>query len=305
MAVPDFQSLMLPTLRAVEDGQVHASSEIHDRVAAELKISDEDLAVMLPSGRAKLFYNRVAWALQYLTWGELLTRPKRARYAITDRGRQALGEDALSIKYLTQFPEFQAVAQRWGKAKPKPIGGGGDDDTVTLDPREAMESAHEELRLQLADEVLAQVKTCTPEFFEQLVVDLLVAMGYGGSVEDAAQAVGKSGDGGIDGRIKEDRLGFDTVYVQAKRWENPVGRPTVQAFAGALQGERANKGVLITTSGFTQEARHYVDKLTTKIVLIDGDQLAGLMIDFGIGVTQVATYSINRIDTDYFEGGVE
>jgi restriction system protein len=170
-------------------------------------------------------------------------------------------------------------------------------------PEETLESSYQNLRSKTAQDLLERVMACSPRFFEQLVVDLLVAMGYGGSRKDAGQAVGQSGDGGVDGIIKEDRLGLDVVHIQAKRWKDTVGRPTVQAFAGSLEGYRARKGVLITTSQFSQEAKSYVTNIEKKIVLIDGEQLTQLMLDYGIGVSEIATYTVKQIDLDYFADG--
>lgn len=300
MAVPDFQSLMIPVLKACADGATVRASEVSQRVATALLLTDADLAELLPSGKGKLFYDRAAWARSYLLHAGLLSQPKRAFYEITDRGRQALdaGLDRVDVKYLKQFPEFQAFIA------PKPGGGGGgtvDPIDVDQNPLEMIEGGYASIRAELAATLISQVKACSPEFFEQLVVDLLVAMGYGGSRADAGRAVGGSGDGGIDGIIKEDRLGLDAVYLQAKRWEGSVGGPVVQAFAGSLMGQKANKGVMITTSHYTEGARDYVEKIEKKIVLIDGPRLAELMMDFGIGVTEVASYSIKRLDSDYFE----
>jgi restriction system protein len=298
MAVPDFQSLMIPVLEACADGITIRAGEVSNRVAKALSLTEADLAELLPSGKAKLFYNRTGWARSYLLKAGLLSQPKHAFYQITDRGRQTLaaGLDRIDIKYLEQFPEFLA------NSKP-PDTDDGTVDPIDLEknPLEMIEGGYASIRAELAADLISQVKTCSPEFFEQLVVDLLVAMGYGGSRADAGHAVGGSGDGGIDGIIKEDRLGLDAVYIQAKRWESSVGGPVVQAFAGSLMGQKASKGVMITTSHYTKDAQAYVEKIEKKIVLIDGPRLAELMIDFGIGVTEVASYSIKRLDSDYFE----
>ena len=304
MAVPDFQSLMVPVLKACADGTTIKAAEVSHRVATALSLTEADLAELLPSGKGKLFYDRAAWARSYLTHAGLLRQPKRAFYEITDRGRQALAAnlDRIDTKYLKQFPEFQVFI-----APSKPAGTTGDGTKGTdhgdsdQSPLEMIEGGYASMRAELAANLIDQVKACSPEFFEQLVVDLLVAMGYGGSRADAGHAVGGSGDGGIDGIIKEDRLGLDAIYLQAKRWEANVGRPTVQSFAGSLDGQQARRGVMITTSQFTQEAHDFVAKIEKKIVLIDGPRLAELMIDFGIGVTEVASYSIKRLDSDYFE----
>lgn len=303
MPVPDFQSLMLPVLHAVEDGETYTNAQVNERVAEALLLTADDLSEMLPSGRAKLFYNRCGWAKQYLVWACCLSQPKRAHYTITDRGRQILAAnlETLSVAYLKQFPELEAFL------KPTKPRGGGDDkgdekaDRSDVDPIEMIESGYQQVRDQLAKSVLEQVKACSPQFFEQLVVDLLVAMGYGGSRADAGQAVGGGGDGGIDGVIKEDRLGLDAVYLQAKRWAGVVGRPVVMGFAGALDGKKARRGVFITTSGFTKEAWEYAALVEKSIVLVDGPTLAELMIDYGVGVTESASYTIKRLDVDYFE----
>jgi restriction system protein len=302
MAVPDYQSLMIPVLKACADGTTVRASEVSKRVATALSLTESDLAELLPSGKAKLFSNRAGWARTYLLKAGLLSQPKRAFYQITDRGRQPLaaGLDKIDAKYLKQFPEFLAFIAPHG-----PAGDGDEGDTVgpsyPKDPLEMIEGGYASIRAELAVDLISQIKACSPEFFEQLVVDLLVAMGYGGSRADAGHAVGGSGDGGIDGIIKEDRLGLDAVYIQAKRWEGNVGGPVVQAFAGSLMGQKASKGVMITTSHYTKDAQAYVEKIEKKIVLIDGPRLAELMMDFGIGVTEVASYSIKRLDSDYFE----
>ena len=198
-----------------------------------------------------------------------------------------------------EFKEFRQPSRR--------NGGDQSEDHAEIDaeavrtPREVMESGYQEMRRDLSQELLNRIKSSPPRFFEQLVVDLLVAMGYGGSRIDAGEAVGQSGDGGVDGIIKEDKLGLDAIYLQAKRWENTVGRPVVQAFAGSLDGYRARKGVLITTSQFSPDAKDYVSRIEKKIVLIDGEELAKLMIDYNIGVATDAAYEIKRLDTDYFE----
>ena len=236
----------------------------------------------------------------YLTKAGALERMKRGVFRITERGKEllALKVPKLTIKDLSQFPEF--VAFHKGSQN-------GDDEVQEIKaerpqtPEEQLANAYKVLREALANDILETVKKASPAFFEELVVDLLVAMGYGGSVEDAGKAVGGSGDGGIDGIIKEDKLGLDVVYVQAKRWSSSVGRPVVQAFAGSLEGVRARKGVLITTSSFSQDALEYVRVIEKRIVLIDGTHLADLMIDHDIGVNVIQTYKIKRLDSDYFE----
>ena len=275
--------------------------ELRDRIASDLSLTPEDISQKLPSGVQTVFANRIAWSTVYLAKAGALERVKRGVFRITERGKEllALNLPKLTIQNLAKYPEF--VAFRRGSQS------AGDEDQEiepekTQTPEEQLASAYKVLRDSLANDVLEAVKKAPPAFFEELVVDLLVAMGYGGSVEDAGRAVGKSGDGGIDGMIKEDKLGLDVVYVQAKRWTNSVGRPVVQAFAGSLEGVRARKGVLITTSYFSQDALDYVQKIEKRIVLVDGNQLADLMIDHDIGVNVFQTYKVKRLDSDYFEG---
>ena len=291
---------MLPILRLTADGKEHEIAEMAEFAAKELKVTTADRGVPLPSGTQLVFDNRLGWARTYLKKAGLLESPSRGRYRITTRGLDALKTNPLGIdaKFLMQFPEFVAFHTLKHEKGPEhpPTGSGAET------PQERLETAHAELRARLADELLDRVMQCPPKFFEQLVVDLLVAMNYGGSRKDA-QAVGRTGDGGIDGVIKEDRLGLDAVYVQAKRWQDSVGRPQVQAFAGSLEGHRAKKGVFITTSTFTKDAREYVDRIEKKIVLIDGEELATLMMEHNIGVALVTSYEVKKLDLDYF--GIE
>lgn len=306
MAIPDYQSLMLPLLRLLEDGEAHPTKEIVEKVAAEFSLSDEERWQLLPSGRQPLFANRVGWAATYLAKAGLLNRPVRGHVRITARRRQALGDGPARIDnaYLSRFTEFEEFRRRPirrnGQEAPFLAEMNAVESTQPLPPDEMLEGSYQRLRQALAQDIIERIKNAPPAFFENLVVDLLVAMGYGGSRRDAGQAVGRSGDEGIDGIIKEDRLGLDFVYIQAKRWDHPVGRTTVQAFAGSLEGQRARKGVLITTSRFTQDAAAFVNRIEKRIVLIDGEQLADLMIDHGVGVTEVATYHVKRVDDEYF-----
>ena len=302
MAVPDFQSLMLPFMSCVGDGNDHDLNDISDCAALQLGLSEEDMRETLPSGRQSRFRNRIGWDRTYLGKAGLIEKTGRGRCRITERGKQLLATqpERIDIKLLRQYPEFVAFTT-----------GGRDgsvssEESVAVDqtPEELLESSYQSLMNGLADEVLERVKQCSPTFFEQLVVELLVAMGYGGSLADAGSAVGRSGDGGIDGVIKEDKLGLDAVYVQAKRWEGNVSRPTVQAFVGSLEGRRAHKGVLITTSGFTRDATEYVKSIEKRVVLIDGSRLAQLMIEHNVGVAETARYSLKRLDEDYFVGNV-
>ncbi|AEI69101.1 restriction endonuclease [Corallococcus macrosporus] len=301
MPIPDFQSAMLPVLRLAQDGKDHTLGEAVEAIAVEFKATAEERNELLPSGRQRRIHNRVGWAKTYLQKAGLVEPNGRGRFRITSRGQEVLQRkpNRIDMKFLEQFPEYNAFAAlRHDAAEAEPST--PELSSATETPEEILEESYQELRRRLADELLERIKACDPKFFEKLVVDLLVAMGYGGSRKDAGQAVGQSGDEGIDGIIKEDRLGLDVVYIQAKRWTNNVGRPVVQAFTGSLEGQRARKGVLITTSDFSREARDYVKQIEKKIVLIDGVELAKLMIDHGVGVTEVATYTVKKLDLDYF-----
>jgi restriction system protein len=301
MPIPHLQSLFNPVLRIAVDGNEHMMAELREQIADELRLTPEELAQKLPSGTQAVFANRMAWCTVYLTKAGVLERVRPGAFKITNRGREllALNLPKITIQTLHMYPEF--VAFQRGSKNPVVIIEPEPDRTQT--PEEQLANAYKLLRDSLAADLLETPKKSSPAFFEELVVDLLVAMGYGGSVEDAGRAVGRSGDGGIDGIIKEDKLGLDVVYVQAKRWSGNVGRPVVQAFAGSLEGFRARKGVLITTSCYSQDALEYVQRIEKRIVLIDGKQLADLMIDHDIGVNVTHTYKIKRLDSDYFEGG--
>jgi restriction system protein len=298
MPIPDYESLMLPLLRVAGDKREHRPREMTDCLADQFKLSPEERAAQLPSGVKDVMYSRVHWAKTYLLEAGLLESVARGRYRITQRGLDVLASNPSRIdnKYLEQYKEFLDFRRRR-----RPTSPGDDNGAVEAHtPEELLESSYQELRDALAQELLARIKSAPAEFFEQLVVDLLVGMGYGGSRKDAGKAVGRSGDGGIDGIIKEDKLGLDVVYIQAKRWDSTVGRPTVQTFVGSLVGRRATKGVLITTSDFAAPARQYVREIDKNIVLIDGEELAQLMIDHDIGVTEVAAYKVKKVDLDYF-----
>lgn len=298
MTVPDYQRILLPLLQLTGDGKEHLLSEAYEVLADYFDLTDTEREELLPSGRQTRFDNRVSWARTYLTKAGLLEKTGFGRFGITERGLDVLRSQPGNIdyQYLLQFPEFVEFKQRDRSSSSD----GTDVADAEQTPQELLEASYQNLRRALAQELLDRIKACSPRFFESIVVDLLVAMGYGGSRKDAGQAVGQSGDGGIDGIIKEDKLGLDVVYIQAKRWEGSVGRPIVQGFAGSLEGLRARKGVFITTSRFTEDALEYVTRIEKKIVLIDGEELAQLMLDYGVGVTEVARYTVQRIDTDYF-----
>ena len=300
MAVPDFQTIMSPLLVLMADGVEHGLAEVIDTLGDRLGLSPEDKKELLPSESDVKFDNRVRWAVFYLRKAGLLERTGRGKIRITERGQQVLKTKPgrIDVKFLKQFSEFLEFQQGTKKANSEEMDAANEEIQAT--PEETLEASYLNLRRTLAQELIERVKKCPPKFFEKLVVDLLVSMGYGGSRKDAGQAVGQSGDDGIDGIIKEDKLGLDVVYLQAKRWEATVGRPVVQAFAGSLEGQRARKGVSITTSQFSQEAKDYVSRIEKKIILIGGEELAQLMIDHGIGVTEVRTYSVRKMDLDYF-----
>ena len=304
MAVPGFQELTLPVLREFSDGNDHSTREIRDRVAARLGLTEADLGEALPSGRQTRYANRIAWAHVYLKQSGLLDSPRRGVYRITDRGRGVLVAPParIDIPFMMQYPEMVEFRSRRGESDSPAdeTDGGRGEATVALTPDEQIRAGYEQLRDTLAAQLLARVQQASPRFFEEMVVELLVKMGYGGSHKDAAKVVGRGGDEGIDGIIKEDRLGLENIYVQAKRWQNTVGRPVIQQFAGALQGQRARKGVLITTANLSRDAIDYARGLQNTIVLIDGTQLAQLMIDFGVGVSEVETIKLKRLDEDYF-----
>lgn len=303
MPIPDYQSVMLPLLRFLDDGGEHSLREAIDSLAEQFDLTEAERAEMLPSGQQATFNNRVGWARTYLKKAGLVESTRRGFFRISARGREVLlgSPTRINVGFLEQFSEFMEF--RGTRREKSPTEEARSGDAIAQTPEELLEGAYQRLREGLAAEILQTTKSCSPAFFERLVVDLLVKMGYGGSRREAGQALGRSGDGGIDGIIKEDKLGLDIIYIQAKRWEGSVGRPEVQKFAGALQGQRARKGIFLTTSAFTKEAADYAAVIDTKIILIDGVQLAELMIDHGVGVATQATYEVKRIDSDYFTEG--
>jgi len=295
MAIPDFQSIMLPLLELAGDGEVHSIQQAVDDLADRFGLTEEERTELLPSGQQPLFYNRVGWARTHLKKAGLLRDPRRGYFEITERGREVLDQDLsrIDMKFLRRYPEYLEF-----------IGAGTEDEKEPEDqtPQEVLEDAYQQIRDDVADTLLSYVLNSGAGFFEKLVVELLVKMGYGGSRREAARAVGKSGDQGIDGIIDEDRLGLDVIYVQAKKWsaDHAVGRPEIQKFVGALHGKRARKGIFITTSRFTDEARLYAGQIETKVVLIDGERLTDLMIDHDVGVSLLTGYEVKRVDSDYF-----
>jgi restriction system protein len=301
MPIPDFQTLMLPVLLRFADGKEHTSNELVALLEVEFKLSDEECRELLPSGKQTTFRNRVGWAATYLRKACLIEQTRRPYSRITERGRTVLAEKPtrLDMAYLERFPEYIEFRDVRSDSAPSHS---NVPQSSNQTPEESLEYGYARLRQALADEVLERVKSCSPGFFENLVVELLVKMGYGGSIRDAAEVVGRSGDGGIDGIIKEDRLGLDVIYVQAKRWDGGVGRPEIQKFVGALAGHGAQKGVFITTSYFTPDALEYARNRVNniKIVLVDGSRLAELMIDHNLGVATAKTFEVKRLDSDYF-----
>lgn len=302
MAIPDYQSIMLPLLRFAADGNEHSLREAIEGLCEKFGLTESERKQLLPSGQQPTFDNRVSWARVYMSKAALLESTRRGYFRITQRGREVLAKNpgGINLKFLEQFPEFMEFRTR--SSEPKEATGAADTESLQT-PGELLETAYQKLREDLSAELLKFVRECSPSFFERLVIDLLVKMGYGGSRKEAGQAIGRSGDEGIDGIINEDRLGLDVIYIQAKRWQATIGRPEIQKFAGALQGHRAKKGIFITTSDFSREAEDYVAKIDSKIVLIDGEQLAQLMIDHNIGVTPVTSYETKKIDSDYFIEG--
>lgn len=301
MAIPDFQSVMRPVLEAVSDGEAHVLADVRESVKEAFELSDEERKERLPSGNQTVINNRVGWARTYLNKAGLLTIPERGMVQITDRGRDALikGPERISVSWLKQFPEFHDFHSQ----KPKPVSVSSEaveHDVEEATPDEQLASAHQSLMESLADEVLDSIRKASPSFFEKLVVDLMISMGYGGSRKEAGQATQATNDDGIDGIIKEDKLGLDTIYLQAKRWTNTVHRPEIDKFIGALTRQRARKGVFLTTSDFSSGARDAAAGLDMKVVLIDGRELAQLMIENNLGVNVKDVYEVKQVDIDYF-----
>ncbi|KAA9041546.1 restriction endonuclease [Ginsengibacter hankyongi] len=303
--IPDYQTLMLPLLKLTADGKEYRVNDLIEILANKFNLTDEEKAELLPSGQSFLFNNRVGWARTYLKKSGLIDAPKRGTIIITPRGKQVLDENPneIDVKFLRRFSEFTEFINTkkedsheisFSSSQP------AIDDLFKETPEEQIEVGYRKIRNGLEQEILSKLKSVHPSFFEKIVVELLVKMGYGGSIQDAGKAIGKSGDEGIDGIIKEDKLGLDVIYVQAKRWEGIVGRPELHKFVGALAGQGAKKGIFITTSSFTKEAKDYTPKNETKIVLIDGEKLAQYMIDYNLGVSIQNIYEIKKIDLDYF-----
>jgi restriction system protein len=293
---------MLPLLEFAADGNEHSMQDARDTLAAKFDMTEEERNTLLPSGRQTVLSNRIGWAKTYLTQARIFDTPRRGFFRISERGQQILREkpQRINVKFLEQFSEFvefrTAPTKHEENSETAPVTIADEKQT----PEEMLEAAYQRLRHDMAVELLFRVKKSSAGFFEHLVVELMLNMGYGGSLKEAGSAIGRSGDEGIDGIIKEDRLGLDVIYLQAKKWDGSVGRPEIQKFVGALQGKRAKKGVFITTGVFTSEAKEYVGNIDLKVALIDGRQLAEFMIDFNLGVTESSAYHVKRIDSDYF-----
>src|SRR3990167_175313 len=281
MAIPDYQTIILPLLKFYSDNQEHSFRDAVEEMAKEFKLTDQERKELLPSGQQEIFDNRVGWARTYMKKACLIDSTRRGHNKITQRGLDVIKQkpQKINVDFLQQFSEFKSF----------------------LDLRHNKQDEEQEPEINnKTTELLKSLKSCSPNFFERLVIDVIIKIGYGGTRQDAGKAIGKSGDGGIDGIIKEDKLGLDTIYIQAKRWENTVGRPEIQKFVGALTGQRAKKGLFITTSDFSKDSLDYVSRIDTKIVLIDGETLAQLMIDHNVGVSTIASYELKKIDSDYF-----
>ena len=300
MAIPDYQTIMLPLLKLAGDGKEHSLREAIDRLASEFKLSDEERKELVPSGRQEVFDNRVGWARTYMKKAGLFELTGRGYFRITERGMELLRQNPpkINVGILYRYPEFREFKsyKPEGKGIPKV---GKEEEKGT--PEDELGDAYQRITDELAKDLLEELKTVSPSQFEYIVVDLLVKMGYGGSYKDAAKAIGGTGDEGVDGVISEDRLGLSRIYVQAKRWGNKnVGHAEIRNFSGALDFKHAEKGVFITTSGFTRDAHQVVERSSKRIILIDANQLAKLMIEYDVGVTTENEIKLKRIDKDYF-----
>lgn len=305
MPIPDYQTLMLPVLRLAAESETRVA-DVSERIADDLGLTQAEREELLPSGRQRLLHNRIHWAKFYMSKAGLITSPARGRFLATEMGKALLAKapERIDVALLMQVPEFREFYRNESAAAEEASAGRKPPETASArtTPEEQIDAAHAALQAALRDELLQRILANSPAFFEQLIVDLLVAMGYGGSHKDAAAQLGRSGDGGVDGIVNEDRLGLDRIYVQAKRYApgNPVGRPDVNGFVGSLVGLGATKGVFVTTSSFSQPARDYVRHLAQRVILIDGQELAELMIEHGVGVRSYRTVEFKRLDEDFF-----
>lgn len=301
MSIPNFEDFMLPFLKILENGNEYHISELYEKLADYFGLSEEERKELLPSGKREIYKSRINWARLYMLRAGLIERLERGVYRITDRGLEVLKKNLkkIDVNYLMQYPEFREFLKR----DKSDINSNKDLEKEQETPIEMLDKAYQLIKSQLAQELIDRILKKPPSFFEKLIIDLLLAMGYGGSLDDAGRVIGKPSDEGIDGIIKEDKLGLDVIYIQAKRWspERLVGRPEIQKFVGALAGFGARKGIFITTSDFTKDAKEYIPKNETKIVLINGQMLANLMIEYNVGVFVDTKYEIKKIDNDYFD----
>jgi len=302
--IPRYDEIMLPFLKYIADGKEYNLNETHDALAKQFKLTDDEMRNLLPSGRQPIFRNRIGWARTYLKKAGLITSSKRAHFKISDKGLLLLKEEPtlLNSKILMRyddFKEFQSIKK--DKNNDESLIESIPTENIDQTPEESLEYAYQKLHSDLSKELLDIIKSCSPDFFERLVIDLLITMGYGGSRKEAGQAMGKSGDGGIDGIINEDKLGLDIIYLQAKRWENAVPVKEIRDFTGALASKKAKKGIFITTSSFPKSVYDFVKQVEYKIILIDGDRLTNLMIEHSVGLSTLNTYHVKTIDSDYFD----
>ena len=303
MAIPTYEECMLPLMKIAEDGKEHLFREATDALINQFNLTEKEKQELLPSGSAFVINNRIGWARTYLTKAGLLLKTKRGYFRISEEGKKLLQKEPafINTKMLKEYDAFNDFQSTKG---PDNSENNKTEHNIeqSITPHELLESGYLSIKNELANELLSTIKNISPQKFEKLVIDLLVKMGYGGSIKEAATVVGKSGDEGIDGIIKEDKLGLDVIYIQAKKWDSvTIGRPEIQKFAGALLGKKAKKGIFITTSTFTNEAKKYVTDIDAKIILLDGKQLTELMIENNLGVSTQDVYTIKRIDSDYFE----
>lgn len=303
MSIPDFQTLMRPLLELHLDGKEHINRELVDALAKQFSLSDEERKEMLPSGRAKTFDNRVGWAKTYISNAGLIESPRRSISTITTAGQRVLKEHsgAINLQFLAKFPGIKSFREKKNESDSEQTSTPLNIAESSETPEEALDNAYLKIRRDIEQEIISKIMSNPPEFMERVIIDLIVKMGYGGNRKDAGEAIGRTGDEGIDGIIKEDPLGLDIIYLQAKRYEGTIGRPEIQKFAGALLGQHAKKGIFITTSNYSKEAKDFASKIDAKIILIDGPTLAKLMFEHGVGVSVNAIYEVKRIDTDYFE----
>ena len=305
--IPDFQTIMLPLLKVLADQKEHTLQNLVVKICDEFSLTEEERKELVPSGVQTKIYNRVVWALTHFKKAKLILSPKRGVFIIGEKGLETLksNQQRIDVKFLKEIPEYKVWQENytkdWQGAHSYEKKNIVDELETEETPEELLDYSYSQLKEELAIEIIEKIKECSPNFFERLVVDLLIKMGYGGSRKEAGRVIGKSGDGGIDGIINEDKLGLDSIYIQAKKWESVVGRPEIHKFIGALAGQGAKKGIFITTSFFTKEANDYQPKNDTKIVLIDGKKLADLMIEHGVGVTTKLYYEVKKMDSDYFE----